>query len=185
MTDHPELQMNEEVSPYSPKRRRPGYGSSKFFQILLGALLILIFAGGIFYFLSRQSTEGGGSFSPSQVAALEQKIAGLEKQLMELQGKLNAPGTDSSLVQRLDALTLRVEAMEKQKQAMAESKTKSSAPSKPAPATKKQYHQVQKGETLLHLSKKYKIGVEELRKLNKLSPDKPLRIGQKLLVSMD
>lgn len=183
MKDHSEPQMNDEVSPYSPKRRRTGYGNNRFFQILLGALLILIFAGGIFYFLSKQSTEGGGSLLPSKMAVLEQKVIGLEKQLTELQGKLNTSGADSTLLQRLDALTQRVEAMEKQKQPIARSKTKSSALSKPVAPVKKQYHQVQKGETLFHISKKYKISVEELRKLNNLPMDKPLRIGQKLLIS--
>lgn len=185
MKDNSELQMNDDISPYSPKRRRSGYGNSKAFQILLGALLILIFAGGIFYFLSKQSTDGGGSLLQLKSAALEQRVAGLEKQLAEIQGKLNASGTDSTptLLQRLDALTQKVEAMEKQKQPIAGSKAKPSALSKPVASSEKQYHKVQKGETLSQISKKYKISVEELRKLNNLSTDKPLRIGQKLLVS--
>lgn len=185
MKDNPELQMNDDVRSYSPKRRRNGYGNSKSFQILLGVLLILIFAGGIFYFLSKQSTDGGGSLSQLKVAALEQKVSELEKQLLELQGKLNASGADSTqtLFQRLDALTQKVEAMEKQKQPIAGSKAKPSALSKPVASSEKRYHKVQKGETFSQISKKYKISVEELRKLNNLSAGKPLRIGQTLLVS--
>ncbi len=185
MKENPELQMNDDVNPYSTKRRRTGDGNSKFFQILLGVLLLLIFAGGIFYFLSKQSTDGGASLLPSKMTALEQKVFELEKQLAELQGKPNTSGTDSSLLQRLDALTQKVEAMEKQKQPIAGSKARSSALSKPVAMAKKRYHQVQKGETLFHISKKYKISVKELRKLNNLSSDKPIRIGQKLLVSTD
>ena len=185
MKDNPEQEMNDDVSTYSPKRRRNGYGNSKSFQILLVALLILIFAGGIFYFLSKHSTGGGANPLPLKVAALEQKVAELEKQLAELQGKLNASGADSTqtLLQRMDALTQKVEAMEKQKHPTAGSKAKPSALSKPVASAEKQYHKVQKGETLSQISKKYKISVEELRKLNNLSADKPLRIGQKLLVS--
>jgi len=185
MKDNVELQTNDDVRSYSPKRRRNGYGNSKSFQILLGALLVLIFAGGIFYFLSKQSTDGGGSLSQLKVTALEQKVSEFEKQLMELQGKLNASGADSTqtLLQRLDALTQKVEAMEKQKQPIAGSKAKPSALSKPVSSSEKRYHKVQKGETLSQISKKYKISVEELRKLNNLSPNKPVRIGQKLLVS--
>jgi len=187
MKDNPELQMNDDISTYSPKGRRNGYGNSKFSQILLVALLILIFAGGIFYFLSKHSTDGRASLLQLKVAALEQRVIELEKQFAELHGKPNALGTDSTptLLQRLDALTQKIEAMEKQKQPIAGSKAKPSALSKPVASAKKQYHKVRKGETLFQISKKYKISLEELRKLNNLSADKPLRIGQKLLVSID
>ena len=114
---------------------------------------------------------------------LEQKIASLERQIADLQGKLGTVGPDPALLQRVDALAQKVEALEKQKQPTAEPKAKPSAPSKPAVSTEKQYHTVQKGETLYRISKKYGISVEELRKLNNLSADQPLRTGQKLLVS--
>lgn len=187
MNDNPGLQMNDDESTYSPKRKRIGNGNSKSFRILLGALLILIFAGGILYFLSKRSTGDGASLLTLKVAALEQKAAGLEKQLTELQGKLPPSGTDSApaLLQRLDALTQKVEAIEKQRQSKTGPKAKPSALLKPIVSTDKKYHTVQKGETLYQISKKYKISVEELRKLNNLSADKPLRIGQKLLVSTD
>ena len=44
-----------------------------------------------------------------------------------------------------------------------------------------QFHRVNKGDTLLSLSKKYSISVSELREINNLRTTK-LRIGQKLLV---
>jgi LysM repeat protein len=117
------------------------------------------------------------------MTALEQKIAGLEKQLAELQGKISTLGQDPALLQRVDALAKKVEALEKQKQPTAESKAKPSPSPKPAVSTEKQYHTVQKGESLFGISKKYGISVEELRKQNNLSADQPLRTGQKLLVS--
>ena len=186
MKDDPKLQMNDDFpddSTYSPKRRPMRSGNSRFLQILLGSLLILIFLGGILYFLGKRTT--GGEASPLQlrVAALEQKMAGLEKQLAELQGKITPSGSDPALLQRVDALTQRVEAMERQKQPAAGSRAKSSLPSKPAVSTEKQYHTVRKGETLYWISKKYGITVEELQKLNNLSAGQPIRTGQKLLVS--
>ena len=186
MKDDPEAQINDDWSDdstYSPKPRQIGSGNRKSLRILLGILLVLIFAGVILYFFSKQPT--GSEVSPlqSKVTALEQKIAGLEKQLVELQGKINTMGPDPSLLQRVDALAQKVEALEKQKQPTAESKAKPSPPSKPAVSTEKQYHTVQKGETLFRISKKYGISVEELRILNNLSADQPLRTGQKLLVS--
>jgi len=184
MKDDSELQMDDaDDSTYSPKRRRIGAGNSKSLRILLGVILVLIFVGGIFYFLGKRPT--GGEASPLQlkVTTLEQKIAGLEKQLAELQGKGSTSGPDPALIHRVDALAQKVEALEKRKQPTAESKIKPSPSSKRAVSSEKRYHTVQKGETLSGISKKYGISLEELRKQNTLSTDQPLRTGQKLLVS--
>jgi LysM repeat protein len=187
MKDDPELQIDDNWSddnPYPPKRRRIESGSSKSLRILVVILLVLVIGGGVLYFLSKRSTGGDAGPLQSKVIALEQRIAGLEKQLAELQGKISTSGPDPALLQRVDALAQKVEALERQKQPTAESKAKRSAPSKPAVSTEKKYHTVQKGETLYWISKKYGVSVEELRKLNNLSADQRLRTGQKLLVSL-
>jgi len=186
MKDDSGLQMNNPLkdgSPYSPNRRRNGYGNSQFFRILLIIFLILIFAGGIIYFLTKGLTRGGANLLQLKIAALEQKTAMLEKQLGELQGRISTSGPDPTLLQRLDVLDKKIEGLEKQKQPIPESKGKLTAPPKPAASNKKQYHTVQKGETLFSISKKYGISLEELLKRNNLSADQPIRIGQKLLVS--
>jgi len=186
MKDDPELQMDDawsEGRAYSPKRRGSGSGSSRYLRILLVVFLVLIFAGGILYFLGRGTTSSEVGPLESKVVALEQRIARLEKQIPELQGKISTQGPDPALLQRMDALTQKVEALEKQKQPAAEPKAKRSPPSKPAASAEKKYHTVQKGETLYGISKKYGMSVEELRKLNNLSADPSLRTGQKLLVS--
>ena len=186
MTDDSKLKMNDtwsENSTYSPKRRRIESGNGKSLRILLIILLILIFAGGIIYFFSKGLSGGGASLLQLKVTALEQKIAGLEQQLAELQGKITTSGKDPALLQQVNALAKRIEALEKQKQPTSESKGKPSPPSKQAVSTEKKYHTVQKGETLHLISKKYGISVEELRKRNNLSADQPIRTGQKLLVS--
>jgi len=186
MKDDPELQKNDDWSDdstYSPKQRRIGFDKIISLLILLGILLVLIFAGGILYSLSNRPTDGEASSLQSKVTALEEKIAGLEKQLADLQGKISTSGPDPALLQRVDALAQNVEALKKQKKPTAKSKAKPIPPSKPAVSTKQQYHTVQKGETLYRISKKYGVSVEKLQKLNNLSADQPLRIGQKLLVS--
>jgi cell division protein FtsL len=124
-------------STYSPKQRRIGSSSNKLLFVLLGILIVLIFAGGILYFLSTRTTGGEASPLQSRVTALEQKIAGLEKQLVELQGKIDTSGPDPALLQRVDALAQKIEALGKQKQLTAESKAKPSAPSKSAVLTEK------------------------------------------------
>jgi LysM repeat protein len=184
MKDDSELKIDDhDDSTYSPKQRRIGSGNSKSLRILLVVILVLVFAGGIFYFLSKRST--GGEASPLQlkVTTLEEKIAGLEKQLAELQGKVSTSGPDPALIHRVEALAQKIEALEKRKQPTAESKIKLSPSSKRAVSTQKRYHTVQKGETLSGISKKYGISLEKLRKQNNLSTGQPLRTGQKLLVS--
>jgi LysM repeat protein len=186
MTDEPEFETKDtsnEEHTYSPKRRRIGSGNGKLSRVILIILLILIFAGGIIYFLSKGPTGGGESLLQLKVTALEQKIAGLEQQLAELQGKITTSGKDPVLLQQVNALAKKVESLEKQKRPTVESTAKPSPPSKQAVSTEKKYHTVQKGETLSWISNKYGISVEELRKRNNLSADQPIRTGQKLLVS--
>jgi LysM repeat protein len=186
MKDDPELQMDDgwsEGRAYSPKRRGGGSGSSRYLRVLAIVILVLIIAGGILYFLGRQPTGGSEPLLQSKVIALEQRIGGLEKQIKELQGKITAPAPDLALVQRVDALTQKVEALEKQKQPAAEPKAKPTPSPKPAASAEKKYHTVQKGETLYAISKKYGISVGDLRKLNNLSANESLHTGQKLLVS--
>ena len=184
MKDNDELQPGDALSyesSSSPNRRRIGSGNSKSLGILLGVLLVVIFGGGILYFLSKGP--GGDEVSPlqSKVTALEQKAAELEKQLTEVQEKISTFESDPALLQRVDTLVLKV--TELQKQPIAQLKAKPSSPSKSAVSNEKLYHTVKKGETLYGISKKYGISLNELRKLNKLSADQPIRIGQKLLVS--
>jgi LysM repeat protein len=187
MKEDPEIEIADDWSDDSISSRmrgRGGSGKSKLFRISLAIILVLIFAGGILYFLTKRPTPREASPLQLKLAALEQKISGLEKQLTELQGKTGASGPDPALLQRVDVLTQKVEALEKQKRPTVESKAKpTSPPPKPAASTEKQYHTVQKGETLFRIAKQYGISTAELRKLNNLSPDQPLRAGQKLLVS--
>jgi len=115
MMDDSKLKMNDtwsENSTYSPKQRRIESGNGKSLPILLIILLILIFAGGIIYFLSKGLTGGGASLLQLKVTALEQKIAGLEQQLTELQGKITTSGKDPALLQQVNALAQKVESLE-------------------------------------------------------------------------
>ena len=60
MKNDSELEINHDWSDdqdYSPKRRFMRSGNTGFLRILLAVLLILLFLAGIFYFLSRQSTD--------------------------------------------------------------------------------------------------------------------------------
>ena len=183
MKDDLELEMNDAWSDdgfFSRLRGRMGSGKAKFFRISLAILLVSIFAGGILYFLTK-----GGEASPlqSKVTALEQKIAGVEKQLEELQGKIVVSGPDPTLPQRMDALAQKVEVLEKEKRPTVDSRVKPSPPPlKRVVSAEKQYHKVRRGETLVRISKQYGISIGKLRSLNHLSENQSPRPGQKLLV---
>ena len=180
--DELEREVNNDNSTPFLRGRRIRPSSNNILPILMGILIVLVFAGGLFYFVTRHSTEGDATMQ-SKMPDFEQRITDLERQITELQGKWGTVGPDSGLLQRVDALAKKVESLEKQKQPTDESKAKLSPPSKQAVLTEKKYHTVQKGETLSGISKKYGISVEELRKRNNLSADQPIRTGRKLLVS--
>lgn len=166
---------------YSPKRRKIGLESDRLPQAIMIILLVVILVGGIIYFFSRQSTRGDETLQ-SKIASLEEKITGLEKKGVELQGKSVVGAPDPSLLNRVDALSQKVEALEKRPESTTELKPKPS-PSKLPVKGQKRYHTVQKGESPLKISKKYGIPLKELRKLNDLSESQPIRAGQKLLIS--
>ncbi len=184
MKEDPELQIDDDLPDdrvYSPKRRRTGSDSNRLLPAIMIVLLVVIFVGGIICFFSRQSKQGEAPLQ-SKIASLEEKITGLEKQIVDLQGKSVAGAPDPSLLHRVDALSQKVEALEKRSEPVTEFKTKPSPPKLPVKGPKG-YHTVQKGETLSKISKKYGITVKELRKLNNLSESQPVRTGQKLLIS--
>lgn len=188
MTEDPEWGVNEDSSQdrTHPKKRGIRTDGNKHLPALLGMMLILIFAVGIFYFITNRpaarDTKGDETLA-SRTAALEQKVTSLEAQIAEFQGKSSKGATDPFLLHQVEALAKKVEALETgARQPGVETKT-IPAPPKPAGTSQKRYHTVQKGETLLKIGKKYGLTAEELRKLNNLSKDQSIKIGQKLLVS--
>jgi len=152
--------------------------SKRLLLVMLVFVLVIIFAAGIYYFISKR-TAGGDVNLQSKTTSLEEKIAALEKQMADLKGKPAAEGPDASLVNRVDALSQRVDMLENKAKLATESKEKPAS----SKSAKKRYHTVHKGETLSGISKQYGLSTEELRKLNGLSRNQPVQTGQKLLVS--
>jgi len=65
----------------------------------------------------------------------------------------------------------------------AEIKASSVPPAREMLRQSEQYHQVNNGETLYKISKRYKISIEAIHRLNNLKQDQPILPGQKLLVT--
>lgn len=184
MKDDLELQMNDNPPDgriHSPKRRRIESDSNKLLSTMIVVLLALIVAGGVYYFITRRPPESDVTLQ-SKFASLEEKIAGLEKQIMDLKGRSMTGSPDPSLLHQVETLSQKVEALEKRTEPKTVLKAIPS-PSKPPATAQKRYHTVKKGETLFKISKQYGITMEELRNLNGLSRNQPIRTGQKLLVS--
>lgn len=106
----------------------------------------------------------------------------------------------------LDAAAKRIDAVEGQVKGLQQSVSKSEAaqrslaervekmakpmekPSAPATAQKKpsaqaKVHEVQPGETLFSIAKKYNVPADQILKLNNMTKKDPLRIGQKLVIA--
>ena len=165
-----------------PNRSRARSSNKTFLVVSVAILFIVVLAAGIYYFITRRPSAGDANLLQMKMAAFEEKISSLERQIADLQGKSGTSGTDPALLQRLEGLAHKVEALEKRSQPPTQTEAKP-APPKPAVTAEKRYHTVQKGETLYKISKTYGITVETLRKLNHLSAGQTLRRGQKLLVS--
>jgi LysM repeat protein len=145
----------------------------------IGGLLILttllaVFLGVQLYSMSQQLND-----MTAKLTEFEQRIGGLEKQQADIQGKT----ANSVIVNELQALSSKVSELEKRMAPSQTSKKVATDSPKQSKAVKKRYHEVKKGETLYRISKQYGMTVDELCKLNKLSPNQPIEVGQKLLVS--
>ena len=178
MPEDPDIRlMDAEEEVYSPERKQSGPGKKKVGVIAAVGIAILAVLGGAYLML------GGGGVSKEEarlmqtkLSALEQKIVALEKQQAALQARLPAEGAEAALTGKIDTLAQRVEALEKRPVPAVAEKPKA------AVASGKKTHTVQKGETVYGISKKYGMKPAELRKLNNLSEDDPVKPGQKLVV---
>jgi LysM repeat protein len=186
MQDDSDIDVNEdypEDKTYFSRRGAAASSKSPLLPIVLGILVAGLLGGGVSYLLSGRAVRTETDPLKSKMTAFEQKIIGLERQITDLQGKLASAGQDPLLVQRLDSLAQKVEALENRPAPAVETKAKAAPPKGAAAATEKRYHTVQKGETLTKISKQYGISVTKLRKLNNLPPDYNVQVGQKLVVS--
>jgi LysM repeat protein len=185
MRDDSEVEMDEdypEEKAYTPRKMGGDSNGNRLIPIFIGIIAVLILGGAVFYFVYGRSARADADQLKAKMTAFEQKIASLERQITDMQGKMTTVGQDPLLLQRLDALSQKVEAMESRPRTTVETKPKP-APSKPMVSAEKKYHTVQKGETLTRISKEYGISVSKLRKINNLSADQSVKTGQKLLVS--
>ena len=173
------------ILDFKPQRKTLLLGGA---GILILILLIALFSGGD----NKLST---GDLSSIQIRldqldkrlthleGMEARIASLERQEKGLPQTM-ADRSGKSLTQRLDKLTQKVDQLET-RVASAPAKTETPYPiqRRPFPLAKGRYHEVRSGETLYRISRQYGISLDELCRLNNLSPEQAIHPGQKLLVA--
>jgi LysM repeat protein len=186
MPDDPEIRLmdTEAEEIYSPDRRRTGTDKKKVGIFAAIGVVVLAVIGGIYMML------GSGPISKEElrlvqtkISSLELKTMALEKQQAALQARLPAEGAEAALTGKVDTLAQRVEALEKKPAAVVAEKPKAAQKEKAAASSGKKVHTVQKGETVYGISKKFGIKPSDLRKLNNLGENDPVKPGQKLVVS--
>jgi len=100
----------------------------------------------------------------------QQSIAGAERQLNTLQGKIEDLARKIEASQRKEATSDQAEANKKPQE-------------KPTVQSAEKIHVVKAGETLYQIGSKYGTSVETLRRLNQIKPGQVIHPGQKLVVS--
>ena len=135
------------------------------FLIPGGIIILLLIAIGLFFFTGR-----------SEVA--KKDLASIQAGLSRLEDKLI----------RLDGLEERISRLEKEEKKLKQSVNKIAKRSlnnqkkRSSSQVKRRYHTVRSGESLYTIANKYGIPTDKLCRLNKITPNKAIQPGQKLLV---
>lgn len=121
----------------------------------------------------------------TRLEEVQLKIASLEKHGKVLQQSIVE--TDRStkfLEQRLDTLIHKLDMLEKGTALIPEkTEVPTAIQKRPLSLDKKRFHEVRSGETLYRIAKRYGLSVDELCRLNNITPNQVIHPGQKLLVT--
>lgn len=148
--------------------------------ILLLIILIVIFSGN-----DKQP-------AADDLAAIQARLNQIEERIKHLEGmedKLVVTATaktEGILNQQLQNLSIRLDLLEER---ITQHTAKAQAPlptqKKPSPLKKGRYHEVRSGDTLFRIAAKYGITIDELCRLNNISPRHTIYPGQRLLVASE
>ena len=124
------------------------------------------------------STGCGTDTAKEDLSLINGRLEQLENKIAQMEGQFNE--TKESLT----TLSSYVISLEERVDTMAQTLGKLAAvPKKTVSQVGTQYHTIVKGDTLYSISKKYGLSVDEVRQLNNLKPDQPIKAGQKLLIA--
>lgn len=158
----------EKPDQHHPTRVRKTWMGKETVYIFIAVCVFVFLSLGLFLiYIDKSNYSDKLAFTEQRMNALEQKISSLEKQQTNLYNEL------------VKTFTEKVEMLEKR----TSEKEKAPEPPKLLPSLeKKRYHEVQKGETLFRIARKYGISVDDLRRTNNLPAGATVVRGQKLLI---
>jgi len=197
-TDDEQEEFDDEAEYSSWKKdRHQDFGSNTSKRSLkrylfLGAGLVVVVVLLMFFFPTSRSGQ-----SANQFKVLEGRVKNIEDRLLALEGIEKRLAQAEERVSRVDGLEKKLAHMEQEIADLPKITERAPAPkaqktAKPVPsgeaaqpAPEIRYHQVRAGETLYSIARRYGLKVEELRQLNKLTPDAIIHPGDKLVVSRE
>jgi LysM repeat protein len=135
---------------------------------------------------NKLETMGTSDQIPAQVARLQQELSTMGKRLNGFESTVSTQ--IDQIIKELGALHQKLDqapAARAQALPAAEKKTAAAAPKKSAAAAPKQspaakFYQVQAGDTLYRISRRFGLTVEQLQRYNNITPDAAIHPGQKL-----
>ena len=149
------------------------------------AVLILILASALLFKAHDRAVKVEINTVHLKLTTLEMGVSRLEEEVNELRHFVSERKESATRpTPKIDALARRMDRLENKIAAVAP------VPQAPKPTPEKttlqaeaRYHEVRRGETLFRISKDYGLSLEQLCRLNQITPDTPIQPGQKLLIS--
>lgn len=162
--------------------------------ILIGSGLLGLIIIFFFIFFSGDSDEEYVKDRFLKLRDLEERVVQLEENVKDMELLVNRiDALEDSLRTRLEDVGKKTDTLKKNEPVASRPARKSipvktpkrtNIPVKTPKKTKKpQYHQVNPGETLYSISRRYRLSVDELRRINKLAPGASIHPGQKLRIN--
>ena len=149
------------------------------------AVLILILASALLFKAHDRAVKVEINTVHLKLTTLEMGVSRLEEEVNELRQFVSErKESETRPTPKIDALSRRMDRLENKVAAVDQRPQPSRpAPEKTTPQAKAKYHEVRRGETLFRISKDYGLSLEQLCRLNQITPQTPIQPGQKLLVS--
>ena len=152
-------------------------------------VLILIIVFGVWFKSHEESTDVELNTLKLKINLLEGRLNQLEKEVPELQASVTkVKRAQASISGQLNTVSVQVDQLEgKMASAAARPKIPDAVQSSLVAQSKGRYHEVRSGETLYRIAKAYGLSVDELCRLNNISPDQvgDIKPGRRLLVSSE
>jgi LysM repeat protein len=163
-----------------------------FWKPITGAgagVLILIIVFGVWFKSHEESTDIELNTLKLKINVLEGRLSQLEKEVPELQASVTTVKRfQDSISGQLNTVSVQVDQLEgRLASAAARPKIPDAVQTSLVAQSKGRYHEVRSGETLYRIAKTYGLSVDELCRLNGISPEQvdDIKPGRRLLVSSE